>query len=190
MRKHLVISSIAGLVLLTACGSDDTADTTAATESTVAPVDSAAAPETSVAVETSAAAPETTATAVDSTAAGGTAAAGPVNVDLAEWTLTVDKDLTAGTVEFVVNNVGQFPHELAVVKGDSYATLPLSANGAVDEAALEPGALIGRSDRINGGESTTVSFDLEAGDYVLLCNIAVGPNSHAAAGQVLDVTVG
>jgi hypothetical protein len=183
MRTLLVIPSIAGLVLLAACGGDDSADTTAAAEPTAAPADTAAAPETSVAVETSAAIPDTT------SAAGGTTA-GPVTVDLAEWSLTIDKDLTAGTVEFVVNNVGQFPHELAVVKGDSYATLPLSANGAVDEAALEAGALIGRSERINGGQSTTVSFDLEAGNYVLLCNIAVGPNSHAAAGQVLDVTVG
>jgi hypothetical protein len=76
-----------------------------------------------------------------------------------------------------------------IIEGDGYATLPLTGNGAVDEAALPAGSLLGSTDRIAPGDMATISFDLEAGNYVLLCNIAVGPNSHAAAGQTLDITI-
>jgi hypothetical protein len=176
--RTLIVPSIATLVLLAACGDDDSADTSSAPESSPAAIDNSSAPEPT-AVETSVAV-DTSAAPVDTTVAGGAEpAAGPVTVELAEWSLTVDKELTAGTVEFVVNNVGQFPHELAVIKGDSYATLPLSTNGAVDEAALEAGALVGRSDRINGGGSATVSFDLEA----TMCWSATSPSAPTATLQ-------
>ena len=115
-------------------------------------------------------------------------AEGAVAVGLKEWALETETTVAAGSVTFELTNNGSFPHELAIAKGDSYETLPLLENGAVDEATL--GAdFLGRSDRVEPGATGTVTFDLEAGTYVFLCNIAVGPNSHAKAGQVLTVTV-
>ena len=75
-----------------------------------------------------------------------------------------------------------------VIKG-SYAELPQATSGAVTEASLAAGALIGRTARINPGASETKSFTLAAGKYVLLCNISLGNTSHAGGGQRLDVTV-
>ncbi len=116
------------------------------------------------------------------------AADGAVPVGMKEWAIETETSVAAGSVTFEVTNTGSFPHELAIAKGDSYETLPLLDNGAVDETTL--GAdFLGRSDRIAPGATGTVTFDLEAGTYVFLCNIAVGPNSHAKAGQVLSVTV-
>ncbi len=115
-------------------------------------------------------------------------AEGAVAVGLKEWALETETTVAAGSVTFELTNNGSFPHELAVAKGGSYETLPLLENGAVDEATL--GAdFLGRSDRVEPGATGTVTFDLEAGTYVFLCNIAVGPNSHAKAGQTLTVTV-
>ena len=68
------------------------------------------------------------------------------------------------------------------------ADLPKPSNGAVDETKLTAGALMGRTEKIAGGGSANVTFDLPAGAYVLLCNISNGPTSHANAGQRLDVT--
>ncbi len=111
-----------------------------------------------------------------------------VEVSLVEWELIAPTSFAGGDVTFTASNDGEFPHELAVVRGDSYETLPLLANGAVDEAAL--GAdFLGRTDRIEAGASGDLTLTLEPGNYVLVCNIQAGPNSHAAAGQVLSVTV-
>lgn len=111
-----------------------------------------------------------------------------VAVSLFEWVVEAPESIEGGSVTFEVSNTGTFPHEFAIARGDSYETLPQESNGAVDEAAL--GAdWIGRSDRVPPGETVTVSFDLDPGNYVFLCNIAAGPNSHASQGQVLSVTV-
>ena len=48
---------------------------------------------------------------------------------------------------------------------------------------------MGRTARIKEGSSETKAFTLAAGKYVLLCNLIVGPTSHAGIGQRLDVTV-
>ncbi len=109
-------------------------------------------------------------------------------VNLFEWVVEAPELIDGGSVTFEVSNTGTFPHEFAIARGDSYETLPQVSNGAVDEAAL--GAdWIGRSERVPPGETMSISFDLEPGNYVFLCNIASGPNSHASRGQVLSVTV-
>jgi uncharacterized cupredoxin-like copper-binding protein len=107
-----------------------------------------------------------------------------------EWELSAPVEYAAGATTFNATNGGEFPHEFVVIAGDGYASLPQAENGEVIEDELAPGALIGRTDRFEPGESMSLTVDLEPGNYVLLCNIAVGPNSHAGAGQTLDVTVG
>lgn len=110
-------------------------------------------------------------------------------VDLFEWGLAAPAIIDSGEVLFSITNSGSFNHELAIARGTSYESLPLLANGAVDEAAL--GAdFIGRTETFGGGITIEQPFLLEPGDYVFFCNIAVGPNSHAANGQVQSVTVG
>jgi uncharacterized cupredoxin-like copper-binding protein len=119
-----------------------------------------------------------------------TPTAGPVSVAITDYSLDASaKVLKAGAVTFAVRNEeSDTDHEFVVMKG-KFAELPKASNGAVDETKLAAGALIGRTALIGPGNSTIATYSLDPGGYVLLCNISVGPNSHARDGQRLDVTV-
>ncbi|MEL7158227.1 MAG: hypothetical protein AAFN30_16730 [Actinomycetota bacterium] len=164
-RRALAL--LLGLALVVAaCGSDDddgAEDTTTTTE--------AAATETDES-DDEAAAP-----------------ADGIAVELGEWYIDMPATLESGSLSFALTNVGENPHTLAVARGSSYDDLPQKENGAVDTDAL--GAdFIGGGDNVDSGGTGAIDFDLEPGDYVFFCPIEFGPNSHAAAGQVLSVTVG
>lgn len=120
--------------------------------------------------------------------AAGAPASGKVDATVADHAVQAPTTISAGTVEFAVKNAGSSEHEFVVIKG-SYADLPKTTNGAVIENQLATGALVGRTSRIKEGSSETKAFTLTAGKYVLLCNLVVGPTSHAGIGQRLDVTV-
>jgi len=173
-------------LLVAACGSsddnDDGADTTTSTAAE-SPDTTDAAPTTTTETD-----PPDTAAPTSAPLATGEAAPSPVAVIMSEWEVDAPATIAAGTVDFDVSNEGTFSHELSVARGDSYGTLPQLANGAVDEDTLGADYL-GRSDTVDLGGTTTASFDLAPGNYVLFCNIQVGPNSHAAQGQTLSVTV-
>ena len=114
----------------------------------------------------------------------------PVSVTITDYSLDASsRALKSGTVSFAVTNgENDTDHEFVVIRGN-FAGLPKASNGAVDEAKLPTGALIGRTPLISPQQSTTATYILEPGSYVLLCNISVGPNSHARDGQRLDVSV-
>lgn len=117
------------------------------------------------------------------------APADAIPVSLSEWVIDTESSFTAGTLTFAVTSDGENPHALAVARGTSYEELPQKEeNGAVDIDALGDDFL-GTTDNLDPGGSTTIDFDLQAGDYVFFCPIEFGPNSHAAAGQVLSVSV-
>ena len=163
MRRIPIILAAAAVALLVGCGDDSE---TTSTSTTVAG-------------------------AAGTTAAGGSAttAPGTVAVTLNEASVDAPTTLKAGEVTFAIKNASNNnQHEFVVMKG-KFAELAKLPNGAVDETKLAAGALVGRTSRISGGASATQSFTLTAGNYVLLCNINSGPNSHAADGQRLDVTV-
>jgi len=77
----------------------------------------------------------------------------------------------AGEVTFEVHNEGEVSHEFAIIKADTdSADLPVSGTAVDEEAA---GELIGRVDQFaGGGEIEVHTFELEAGTYALICNIA------------------
>jgi hypothetical protein len=163
-------------------GTDDAPDTT---EEAVVGTDEASSPGTSATAESES-------TTRSSRAGGGATRSrrGAVPTELDEWEIGAPTEYEAGQVTFDVSNTGTFTHELVVIRGESYESLPLAANGAVNEDDLEEGALIGRTPRIDSGGSASLTVRLEPGTYVLLCNISSGPTSHAAQGQRLPVTVG
>ena len=117
------------------------------------------------------------------------ATAGAVGVTLTDNSIGAPSSLKAGVVTFAITNLENVSqHELVVIKG-KFAELPKLANGAVDETKLVSGAFIGRTEALRGGDRASATYMLAAGNYVLLCNINSGPNSHARDGQRLDVTV-
>jgi len=105
-----------------------------------------------------------------STAAGGGT---EVDVTVQEFSVIPETDSAdAGEITFKVENVGPDDvHEFVIFKTDLEPdALPTVADGSVDETG-EGVELIDEIEDIPVGETQTVTVDLEAGSYVLICNI-------------------
>jgi hypothetical protein len=195
--------------LLVACGGDNSssssATTTATTTATTAAAATTAASATTAAAATTAA-PATTAAGSTTSAAGGGAqslqckpvgdigsAATKLSYTLTDFKFDGPATAKAGQVGFALDNTGQAPHELEIIKADSFDALPKDAAGGVDENALAAGAKVGEVARFQAGTDCSGVFNLAAGNYVLVCNIEFknGPTtvSHAAKGMHLDLQV-
>ena len=125
--------------------------------------------------------------------AGGSPAAGAVQVTLQEWAvLPAEESVTAGDVTFQVSNTGpEDVHEFVVLKTDLDAgALPTDDTGAVDEAG-EGIQVVDEIEDIPVGESQDVTVSLDAGKYVLLCNIyeETEQESHYQLGMRTNFTV-
>lgn len=214
MFRRLLAVLLGLTLLLAACGGSDETDTTDTTPADTTPDDSMAEDTTpadttpddamdddadadhSGADDDDAMAEDDDAVAEDDAMAEGDTPdyaaiagdSGATAVLLSEWTVDSPTEFGAGEVSLQVFNTGEFPHQLVVAKGDSYESLPLLDNGAVDEAALGD-AVIGGIDTLASGTDGKLTVDLEAGNYVFFCNIIAGPVSHAANGQTLSVSV-
>jgi len=105
--------------------------------------------------------------------AAGSPAAGTVAVTLQEWAVVpASASAAAGDVTFQVSNTGpEDVHEFVVLKTDLDAgALPTDDTGAVVEAG-EGIEVVDEIEDIPVGESQDLTVSLEAGKYVLLCNI-------------------
>ena len=209
--RRIITTALAAALIVSACGSDDSSSdndasssVTEAPPATEPPVTEPAATEPpatdpaatepaateSAATEPAATEPAATEPAATEPAATDAPVEGDaVAVSLVEWEVVAPTEYAAGPVTFEATNDGEFPHEFVLVRGDSYETLPQLPNGAIDEESLAAGDIIGRIERFEPTETASATWEVEPGNYVLLCNIAVGPNSHAAAGQVLSISV-
>jgi hypothetical protein len=115
-----------------------------------------------------------------------------VDVNLDEWVIEPSTTTApAGQIGFVLTNAGEDPHELVIVKGVAPDDLPLDEHGAVDETQLPDGALIGEVEAFSGGTSCNGVFDLEPGEYTLICNVyeESEDEAHLAEGMVTTFTV-
>ena len=125
--------------------------------------------------------------------AGSPGAGMAVGVTLQEWAvLPAQESVASGDVTFQVSNTGpEDVHEFVVLKTDvDPSALPTDATGAVDEA----GAGIEVVDEIEDipvGESQEITVPMQAGTYVLLCNIydETEQEAHYAMGMRTSFTV-
>lgn len=112
-----------------------------------------------------------------------------VNVALQEWSVTLDRDtVPAGPVKFVVKNAGKQEHELIVMKTDLGPKGLKVAGGKVDEAASGKGYGEIEEEDLGVGKSESATFKLDAGNYVLFCNL--GGHYQAGMAAALTVTAG
>jgi hypothetical protein len=98
---------------------------------------------------------------------------GTVAVTLQEFSVLPESDTaSAGEVTFEATNEGpNDPHELVVIRTDlAPDALPTTEEGGVDEEG-EGIEVIGEIEEFPVGETESATFDLEAGSYVLICNI-------------------
>lgn len=106
-----------------------------------------------------------------------------VGVVLDEWSVVPELEaVDAGVVEFVVANEGNEPHELVVIKSDVDATALEVVDSLVPESAVD---FRGEVEEFPAGETASGSFRLEAGRYLLICNIPL----HYENGMVAAFTV-
>jgi uncharacterized cupredoxin-like copper-binding protein len=104
------------------------------------------------------------------------AAPADVNVSLGDMWVKADKpEIEAGKVTFAVKNEGATVHGLAI------SPAPVKQSGGM----LDDSALLGKGGDLQGGDSETVTWDLEPGSYELVCFMP----GHYAAGQKLPFTV-
>jgi hypothetical protein len=94
-----------------------------------------------------------------------------LKVTLTEWAIQTAQVVKAGPVRFIVENSGQDPHELVILRTDlSLDQLPRDADGGLVEEA-EGIEMIGEVEDVDPGATKTGDFELAAGRYVLVCNI-------------------
>jgi uncharacterized cupredoxin-like copper-binding protein len=152
----LAILVLFGAVAFTACSSDDDDD------------DSGGAAAPAAATE----------------AAAGDDHADTIDVTLSDFAIALSESEAHGddAIEFVVANEGGTPHNFVVVKTDLAADALPVEGGTVDEGQVD---VVGRIDQYGGGETQTASLDLDAGSYVLICNIP----GHYQLGMTIAFTV-
>ena len=87
-----------------------------------------------------------------------------------------------GTVIFKVQNAGELAHQFVVIRSDlPTAELPRKPlDAGVDETKLE---VVGKIDSIAPGSNAEVSVPVDAGKYVLICNLFAGGESHYLEGM-------
>jgi hypothetical protein len=116
-----------------------------------------------------------------------------IDVTLQEWAVVPSADAApAGDVTFKVTNQGPAdPHEFVILKTDLGASaLPVDETGTVDEEGSGI-VVIDEIEDIAVDGSGEVTAPLEAGSYVLLCNIydETELEAHYAMGMRIDFTV-
>jgi len=86
----------------------------------------------------------------------------------------------AGKVTFVVKNTGTIEHEMVVLKTDTaFDKLAVDADGKVSEDTT-----IGEVAEFAAGTTQSVTLDVTAGQYALVCNIA----KHYGVGMRVALT--
>jgi len=108
-----------------------------------------------------------------------------VNVELKDFSIVPEvSSVGAGPVTFAATNEGPSEHELVVLASDlAPDALPVEG-GKVDEegSGIE---MVGEIEEFEAGEEGSATFDLAAGNYVLICNIP----GHYEAGMVVAFEV-
>ena len=118
---------------------------------------------------------------------------GTVDVTLQEFAIAASpSSIGAGEIAFDATNDGpNDPHELVVFRTDlAPDALPTNDDGSVDETG-EGVELIDEIEEFPVGETQSKTINLEAGSYVLVCNIydADEQESHYQEGMRLSFTV-
>ena len=103
---------------------------------------------------------------------GGTAPSTIVAATVKDFTLSLDKtSAAAGSIQFAIANQGPSGHEFVILKTDLAADkLPIKDN-AVDTSAAGVTS-IAEAEDIGTGTSKSLTNSLDAGKYVMICNIA------------------
>ena len=103
---------------------------------------------------------------------GGGGGGGGIEVTLADFSVTLGStSASAGDVAFDVTNDAEQTHEFVVVQTDlAEDALPTDENGDVSEAG-EGMEVVDEIEDIEAATSASLTVSLDAGSYVLICNL-------------------
>jgi hypothetical protein len=114
-----------------------------------------------------------------------------VDVTLVEYEVQAEPvAIPPGSVTFNIENIGGSTHEFVIIQSDlSAEALPLTADGAVDEAA--PGLLVlAQQEEIAAGATATLPVEMVTDAYILICNTVEDTGiSHFEQGMALAFQV-
>ena len=101
---------------------------------------------------------------------------------LSDFKIQGPQSVDAGLVRFNVANEGLAIHELVIVRTDAAVEALPMEGGVIVEAELD---IIGDIADIQGGETRSEAFKLDAGRYLLICNVP----GHFALEMVSELNV-
>lgn len=108
---------------------------------------------------------------------------GGVGVTLSDYVVALDTDSgSAGEITFNLSNEASQTHEFVVFRTDlAPDAMPLNSEGDVDEEG-EGVEAVDEVEDITAGSDASLTVTLDAGSYVLLCNLEghYGEGMHAA----------
>jgi uncharacterized cupredoxin-like copper-binding protein len=122
---------------------------------------------------------------------GGSASSMPTTGDVnsveKDFSIALDtRTASAGALSFAVHNEGPAVHEFVVFKTDlAEDALPTNDDGTVDEEG-EGVQHVDEIEDIAAGSTTSLDVNLDAGKYVLICNLP----GHYAQGMHASLTIG
>jgi uncharacterized cupredoxin-like copper-binding protein len=169
--------------------SSSAAPSNAAPASPAAEAQTSASPAAAAAPSSASASAAPAATAAPQSAPPSTPAApafsGTLKVTLTDNAIRPDRtSVPAGPVTFSIVNTGYLPHELIVLQTSvPQDQLPLSTS---DPKMVQTPGQVGAASNIAPGATATLSLNLAAGPYVLICNI----ENHYKDGMHVALTVG
>lgn len=113
----------------------------------------------------------------------GTAGDGTIVTTEKDFEINLEESSTpAGSVTFAITNEGPSTHELVVLRTDlADDALPVDGS-TVSEEGID---LVDEAEDIASGADISLTVDLTAGSYVVLCNI----EGHYASGMHASLTV-
>ena len=115
-------------------------------------------------------------------AAQAPAAQGPIKATVSEWAVNVTPaSAPAGKVTFDVTNTGKAPHEFVVLRTDK----PAAGLAAGSGARVPETGHVGEIGGLAAGATKSVTLNLPAGHYALVCNLP----GHYKLGMHADFTV-
>jgi hypothetical protein len=123
-------------------------------------------------------------------ACGGSSSDKGVDVALGDFSMKPRvSSVAAGTTTFKVHNGGGFEHEMVVFKLADASLIPSQENGEANEDAVAESAHMGEVEHVLPGTTKTLKLKLEAGKYVMFCNLIDGNKSHFKQGMHADFSV-
>jgi uncharacterized cupredoxin-like copper-binding protein len=118
-----------------------------------------------------------------------------VKATLEEWKITLSPGTgAAGEITFTIDNIGEKDHEFVVVKTDlAPDKLPTIAEGdeagTVDEEGAGIEAMGELEDILKGTDNNELKLTLDAGKYVIFCNVRDEDLVHYQKGMHTAFTV-